>query len=207
MPRRVFSVMTITVATFFALMLIVIVFSSLTDGDIEDAGSILQFDKALLVKLVIQWFNILLLTFVLIRVLYNPVMKFMAERTERIKNDIESARLGSREAQERKADYDKLIADIEKEKEEILNKAHRDAVEEHDRLVFDAQEQAKHLLAMADDEIRIHRENESDEIRRQIIEISSMIAARFIEASIDGETHDRYIAEALEDWSDRKWQA
>jgi len=199
--------MTITVATFFALMLIVIVFSSLTDGDIEDAGSILQFDKALLVKLVIQWFNILLLTFVLIRVLYNPVMKFMAERTERIKNDIESARLGSREAQERKADYDKLIADIEKEKEEILNKAHRDAVEEHDRLVFDAQEQAKHLLAMADDEIRIHRENESDEIRRQIIEISSMIAARFIEASIDGETHDRYIAEALEDWSDRKWQA
>jgi len=199
--------MTITVATFFVLMVIVIVFSSLTDGDIADAGSILQFDKALLVKLVIQWFNILLLTFVLIRVLYNPVMKFMAERTERIKNDIESARLGSQEAQERKAEYEKLIAGIEKEKEEILNKAHRDAVEEHDRLVFDAQEQAKHLLAMADEEIKIQRENASDEIRRQIIEISSMMAARFVEVSLDSETHDRYISEALEDWSDRKWQA
>jgi len=199
--------MTITIATFFVLMVIVIIFSSLTDGDIVDVGSILQFDKALLVKLVIQWFNILLLTFVLIRVLYNPVKKFMTDRADRIKNDIDSARRNNQEAQEHKADYEKRIANIEKEREEILSKAHRVAVEEHDRIVFEAQEQAKHLLTMADEEIKIQRENAADEVRRQIIEVSTLMAARFVEVSIDSRTHDKYIDEALADWSELKWQA
>jgi len=199
--------MTITVATFFVLMLIVIIFSSLTDGDIVDVGSILQFDKALLVKIVIQWFNILVLTYVLIRVLYNPVNKFMADRAERIKNEIDSARRNNQDAQARKAEYEMHIANIEKEKEEILSKAHRTAVEEHDQIVFEAQEQAKHLLMMADEEIKIQRENAADEVRRQIIEVSTMMAARFVEVSIDSRTHDKFIDEALADWSELKWQA
>jgi F-type H+-transporting ATPase subunit b len=59
----------------------------------------------------------------------------------------------------------------------------------------------------AEEEIRIERENAADEIRRQIVEISTLMASRFVQVSIDHDTQDKYIDEALADWSERTWQA
>ena len=61
-------------------------------------GRILGFDKTLLISLGIQWINIALLTAVLIFILYKPVKKFMADRSERIRGDIASARQNSEDA-------------------------------------------------------------------------------------------------------------
>jgi F-type H+-transporting ATPase subunit b len=176
------------------------------DGGAEE-GTILHLDLALICQLAIQWFNVLLITFLLMLILYNPVRKFMTDRAERIKNDIESAKKNNLEALEHKAEYERLIADIAKEREEIIFKAHREAVDEADRILFEAQEAARDLIQKAKDEIRLEHENSADEIRRQIIEVSTLMAARFIEFSMDSATHNRFIDEALEDWSEHKWQA
>ena len=170
-------------------------------------GTILGFDRALLVRLGVQWLNVAILTAVMIYILYNPVKKFMAERTARIKGDIDSARQNNEDSRELRAKYEGLLTNIGKEREEILDKARREANNEHDRIVFAAQEEAKHIKSRAEDEIRIERENAADEIRTQIVEISTLMASRFIEMSIDHNTQDKYINEALADWSGRKWQA
>ncbi|MCL2815976.1 MAG: F0F1 ATP synthase subunit B [Oscillospiraceae bacterium] len=201
MPHKIFSVMTVTVATFLLLTIIVVVFASVTDDTIVELGTILHFDAALLAKLAIQWFNILLLTFVLIRILYNPVRQFMINRAERIQGDIESAKKNNQEAQELKAKYENILANVDKETEEYKARRHREAVEEHDRIIFEAQEQAQHLKLKAEEEIKIQRENAADDIRKQIIEISTLMAARFVEQSMDRKTHDKFIDDALKDWS------
>lgn len=207
MPRKIFLVMLVTVLTFFALTLTVVIFDSLTDTENLKPGGILSFDLGMIVNLVIQWFNILLLTFALVKILYNPVRKFMTDRAERINSDIESAKKSSREALEEKAAYARMIADIAKEREEIITKAHREAVEEADRVLFEAQEAARDLIQKATDEMKLERENAADEIRRQIIEVSTLMAARFIDQSMDSQAHSKLIDEALEDWSERTWQA
>ena len=190
MHYKIFSVMT---------------FLSLADE--TPPGTILAFDTSLLVRLCIQWLNVGLLTAVLVFVLYKPVKKFMAARTERIKNDIDSARQNNEDSLKLKAEYEKKLEEISKEREEILDKAHRDAVREHDKMIFEAQEAAKHLLTRAEEDIKIERENASGEVRRQIIEISMLMASRFVQVSIDHDTQDKYIDEALADWSERTWQA
>lgn len=211
MPQKLFSVIAVTVAVFFVIAIITVILPSsvvLVDGEeveVVAKGSILQFDKSLIVKLAIQWFNILLLTFILIRVLYSPVKKFMADRAERIMGDIDSARKSNQEAQGIKAKYEEKLANIEKEREEILVKAHREAVEEHDRILLEVREQAKHLLQSADEKIKMERENSADEVRRQIIEIASLMASRFVEVSIDNQTRAKYVEEALADWSEHSW--
>ena len=205
MPQKVFSVMLILILTFFVIAVIVVLLPS-SVGDV-DAGGILQFDKALLVKLAIQWFNIMLLTFFLIKILYNPVRKFMSTRAERIKGDIDSARLSNQEAQEAKAKYEEKLANIEKEREEILKKAHRDAMAEHEQIVLDAHKAGRDLVQSAEEKIKIERENAADEVRRQIIEIASLMASRFVEMSIDSKVQAKYVDEALADWSEHKWQA
>lgn len=176
------------------------------ETDSMPAGTLVQFDKDLLIKIAIQAFNILLLTAVLILILYKPVRKFMHDRAVRIKNDIDSARRNNEEAEELKMKYQELIDNIEKEREEILNQAHRVAVEKSDQILFAAHEEAKYLLIKAENEIKVERENAADDIKMQIIELSTFIASRFVEVSIDKQTQDKYIEEALADWSEYTWQ-
>ena len=166
-------------------------------------GGILNFDMQTLVSGGIQWLNIILLAFVLYKILYEPVKKFMGDRAERVVSDIESARLSKEQAAEIKASYQEMIDNIEQEKEKILSDAHRAAVKKSDRILFDAQEEAKYMIAKAHDEIKMERDNASDEIKMQIIEVSSLIASRFVEVSVDRQTQDKYIDEALADWSEQ----
>jgi len=181
-------------------------FLSQADGA-EPTGSILAFDLALIFRIGIQWINIGILAFILVKLLYNPVKNMLADRAERIKSDIESARKNNEESQELKASYKKLIDNIEKERDEILAEARRVAIREHDRMIFEAQEETNSLRKKAADEIEVERKNAADDIKRQIIEISTVMAARFVAVSIDKDTQDKYIAEALADWSERTWQA
>ena len=199
--------MAVATVTFLVLAIVAAIFSSLADGTITDEGSILHFDAAFIAQLAIQWFNTLLLTFVLMRVLYNPVRQFMLNRTERIQSDIESAKKSNQDALDSKAKYEAILKDADRAAEEYRKKKYEQAVEEHDRIIFEAQEQAKHLQIKAEQEIRIQRENAADEVRRQIIEIATMMAARFVEQSVsaDRSIHDKYIDEALKkkDWSEQ----
>ena len=151
----------------------------------------------------IQIFNILVLFALLGYFLRGMVKKFMAERTERIRNDIDSARLNKEQSAEVKADYQKMIDNIGKEREEILGEAYRTSVKRSEQILYDAQEEAKYLIIKAKDEIKIDRENAADEIKMKIIEISTYIASRFIETSVNQQTQDQYIDEALADWSEQ----
>ena len=166
------------------------------------SSTILEFNKAFLIKSAIHWVNIILLTVVLVYLLYKPVKNFMTGRAARISRDIESARKNNEKVREEKAAYERLIANIEVEREEILNQAHRIAVERSDQILRAAREEAKHLMAKAEAEIRIERENTADEIKRQIIELSVLMASRFVEVSINRTTQDAYLEDMLENWRD-----
>ena len=139
----------------------------------------------------------------LVYLLRKPVKSFMANRVDRIRDDIDSARINKEQAIENKAEYERMIENIEEEREKILSEAHRAAAKRSGQILLDAQEEAKYLLIKAKDEIKIERENAADEIKMQIIEISALVASRFVEASVGQQTQEKYIDEALADWSEQ----
>ena len=175
----------------------------LSAGESLPPGGILNFDTQTLVAGGIQWLNIIVLAVIMYFVLYKPVKKFLGDRAERVSDDIDSARLNKEQALGIKADYQKMMDNIDKERDEILSEAYRTAVKRSDQILFDAQEEAKYLIIKAKDEIKIERENAADEIKMQIIEISNLIASRFVEVSVDQQTQDKYIDQALADWSEQ----
>ena len=170
-----------------------------------DAGSILHFDKSLLIQMAIQWFNILLLTAVLVRILYKPVKRYMAARSQRIRDELDYARTQREEAEALKTKYQDMLVDIEKEREELLHQAHRKAMERSDQLLLEARHEAEAILHKGLAELETERKNVSDEMKRQMIELSFLMAGRFVEVSIDRETQDRFIEEALSDWEENPW--
>lgn len=163
-------------------------------------GSILSFDKTFIVQLLIIWVNLIVLTVVLRFILYKPVMQYMTERTMRIKGEIDAARGEREEAMALKEQYEALIADIEIEREEILREAHKKAVTKSDQMLFDARHEAEITYHRALADLEAERKNIHDEMKRQMIDISTAIAAQFIEVSIDQVTQDRLIEQAMREW-------
>ena len=173
--------------------------SFLLNADVPP-GTLLDFSAGFLVKIGIQWINIAIIIVILVKVLYNPIKKFLNDRAERIKNELDNADQVNEKARELKANYESLIANIEVEREGLLTKAHHSAVEKRDRMIFAAQNEARHLIVKAREEIASERDNSAEEIKQQIIELSTFLAGRFIEVSIDQDARDRYVEEALADW-------
>jgi len=173
----------------------------------ESTGSILAFDLALIFRIGIQWINIGILAFVLVKFLYNPVKNFMAARADRIRDEIDSANQSAEDARILKARYEELIANIHIKEDEIAKERKRASDKDHEILITEAQKEANEYRRKAYEEIEIERKNAAEDIRKQIIEISTLMAARFVAMSMDKETQDKYIAEALADWSERTWQA
>ena len=163
-------------------------------------GKILNLDKGLINVIYIQLFNVAVLIALLTFLLYKPVRKFLSERRQKIADDIERAQAIRDEAAQLQAKYKKMIDDIEAEREEILRLTHRKAVEKSDQLIFEARREAEAIFHRAKADMETERENLSNEMKRQIIEIAHLMAGRFVQLSIDRETQDRLIEQAFAEW-------
>jgi len=167
-------------------------------------GSILHFDKALLIEVGIYMFNVLLLVGLLSVLLYKPVKKYLDQRQGRIRDDLASARETREEAMELKAQYEQILAGVAGERDEILSQAHKKAVERSDELLFEARREADALHARAAAELELERKNALGDMKEQMIEISAMMAGRFVRVSMDRETQDRFIDEAFAEWMEEQ---
>ena len=166
------------------------------------AGSILHFDKELLISIGIYAFNIILLTVLLVFILYKPVKKFMADRAARIEGTLANARRKQEDVEALIKQYEQKIDDVDKEREEILRRAHKTAAERVDHMLMEARREAEAIQSRAMAEMETERAHSMNEMRAQIIEIATLMAGRFVEVSIDPDTQNRYIDEAFADWEE-----
>jgi len=163
-------------------------------------GTILHFDRELLIEIGIYMFNVLLLVGVLSWLLYKPVKKFLSERQGRIRDDLAAAQKTTEEAMALKAKYEEILAGVGAERDEVLAIAHKQAVERSDELLFEARRETEAMYDRAIEDLELERKNAFNEMKEQMIEISALMAGRFVRISIDKQTQDKLIEEAFADW-------
>lgn len=168
-------------------------------------GSIISFDIELLKNLAMIWVNVIILIAVLAFILYKPVRKFMDDRGQAIKNKLDHAKTTLDEADELKEQYEGKLRDIDKEREEILAQAYKKAMERSEHILKEAREEAENIYAHTMAELEEEKVSVQDELRRELIELSVLVAGKFIEKSLDEETHDKFIEDALQDWEEGLW--
>jgi F-type H+-transporting ATPase subunit b len=163
-------------------------------------GGIINFDSALLIHIGIQWFNVILLTAVLARILYKPVKKFMDDRAEGIRDHMASAHRANDEAREMKAEYEKKLTDIGREREEILSRAGRQAALKSEEAARETREKADAIIRQAEETAALELEKGRERLRLEAVELASMIAGKFVRASMDEELQKRLADQAFEDY-------
>jgi len=160
-------------------------------------GRIIDFDLATVISTLVNLVPLLLLGFILTKVMYAPVRKFLQDRAERIRNQLDEAKESRVQAGEMRAKYDRQLKDIDLERAAILDEARKQVAQQRDQILSTATSEAKELKARASMEVEMERERIRDEIHSAIIDISSDMAEKLLTASIDKKAHERLFDEGL----------
>ncbi len=139
--------------------------------------------------------------------LYEPVKKFMHERQERIKKQINDAENIEKEAIQLKSEYEEKLSKINVERTEILEDARKRATKMEAEIIAEAKEEAMKIKKRAMLDIEREEERARDDMRTQIIELSTSMASRYVEVNIDDETQNKLLDEVISDLGEVKWQA
>lgn len=137
--------------------------------------------------------------FVLKKFAWKPILNALNEREESIATALNSAEEAKKEVAGLKADNEKIIAEARKEKDAIL----KEAREIKDKIVAEAKEKASQEAQKTIDQARQQIEAEKtaaiNDIKKQVAELSVMIAEKVIKKQLAAKGEQEKMVEGLID--------
>ena len=137
--------------------------------------------------------------------LFNPVRKMLQDRQDKIKGELEQAAADHKSAQESRKLYEEKLAADDKEAEAILTDARKRGMENEARIVAEAKEEAAKIVDRARVEAELEKKKMADEVKREMIAVASVMAAKIVAANIDANAQHELIEETLKEIGDSTW--
>ena len=167
---------------------------------------ILTLDNQLLYSVIIQLISTGILCAILSKLLYKPVTQFLQKRRERIENNLNEANEKLATADSLKAEYELKLSEIEKEKATILEEARARGKQNEAQIIEEAKKEAEAIKNRAMLDIQREQDKAKEEVRLQIIEVSSLVASKFISQNINEAEQNKLVDQVIADLGEVKWQ-
>ena len=149
--------------------------------------------------------NVIIFAFIFTKILYRPLTNLMKKRTDKIKGQLQTAEENMANANEMKAEYEKKLAAIEAERTKILDAAYKQAEDSSHRKLEEVKQEAKLIVERAEKDAVSEIERMKNEVKQHIVEVSSLMAGKFVAASMDGETQNKLFDSALNELERTTW--
>lgn len=175
----------------------------LTEG--ESMSRLFDLDWQLLADSSLMIIAIFFLFLILSYFLFNPARKMLNGRKEKIQNELDTAKTAMDNAQSLKQEYEAKLKEIDKEAESILSEARRKALANENAIVAEAKEEAARILDRARVEAELEKQKMSDDVKREIIVVASLMAGKIVSASVDTAMQNQLIDETLKEMGDKTW--
>jgi len=154
--------------------------------------------------LIAQILNFLVLLAILAKFAYKPLFKAMADRRNRIINDLDSAEQTRLDAEALKEQYAEQLAGARQEATEIVNKANQIAQNLHDELVEQARVEQEALMANAKERIEQEKQQALLDIRAEVIKLSTLIAGKIVNQKLNSDKDQKLVADIADDVLDKR---
>lgn len=168
-------------------------------------GYVIIFSQQTLVQVGLHIITILALFFILGKVLFNPVRNILQKRRDEIADGYKTLEEDTNAVAELKTEYEGKLKNINQEADQILAHARKRAIEREDEIVKEAKDEADRLMKRAHLEIEREKEQMKDEIRREIIEVATVMASKFVAAQMTDDLKDQLVEETLTGMGDGTW--
>ena len=175
----------------------------LTEG--ESMSRLFDLDWQLLADSCLMIIAIFFLFLILSYFLFNPARKMLEGRKEKIRNELETAKTAMQNAQSLKKEYEAKLKDVDKEAEVILSEARRKALANENAIVAEAREEAARILDRARVEAELEKQKMSDDVKREIVVVASLMAGKIVSASVDSAMQNQLIDETLKEMGEKTW--
>lgn len=139
--------------------------------------------------------------------LFNPVRDMMKKRTDKIKGELDDAARNQADAAALREEYESKLKDIDKEAEKILSDARKRALENENKIVADAKEEAAAIIERARTEAELEKQKAADDMKREMVVLASMMAGKVVKASIDTTVQESLINDTLKEIGESTWQS
>ncbi|MBQ8509555.1 MAG: F0F1 ATP synthase subunit B [Clostridia bacterium] len=144
-------------------------------------------------QILISLCNLLIIFLILKKFLYAPVKKMLAARQAEIDSDYAAADEARRAAESDRAAYAEKLSAAQAEADEMRKRAVADAEHRSDKILAEAKEKADSMVRAAENEIALERQKATDDIKKEIAEVSTQIAGKLLEREIDENDHRELI--------------
>ncbi len=137
--------------------------------------------------------------------LFNPARKMLSERQAKIRGELDDAKTNMEEAERLRQEYEAKLHDIDKEAEVILSDARKRALENENQIIAQAKEEAARIMDRARVEAELEKQKVSDEVKREIISVASLVAGKVVAVSIDTTVQEQLVEETLKEMGENTW--
>ena len=135
---------------------------------------------------------------------WGPVLALLQQREEFIHRALADAKRDRDDAEARLKEYSAKLQSARTEAATILEETRRDAERLREEVRQRARTEADNLLANAERQIQLQTSRALEQIRREAVDLSVMIASKIIQRNLSKEDNERLIDDALKQVENRR---
>jgi F-type H+-transporting ATPase subunit b len=142
--------------------------------------------------------NFLILSFLLAKFAWKPIVSALDEREKNINDEIESAKAANGEALKIKAEIETRLDTLSKESAAKMKEAADAGEQERQRILADAASRAAALLEAARAQIKADTGKAVEELKKEAVNITMLAVKKIIGKEADQKTSAKMVEEFLE---------
>ncbi|MDR2953307.1 MAG: F0F1 ATP synthase subunit B [Treponema sp.] len=156
------------------------------------------------VTFIITIVNIAILFFILRKLLFKPVTKFMAERAKRLQDSMDPAERERERAEALLSEYKRKLDSAGDEADEILRNAREEAAREARRIIQDGKAEAAGVIAAARGQLEAERQAALTKFKSETAALVMAAASKVITRDLTGDDDRRYVNMLLDELAAQK---
>ena len=156
------------------------------------------------VTFIITIVNITILYFILRKILFKPVTKFMADRTQRVQDSLEQASQDKVTAQQLLVEYQGKLKNADADAEEIRKAAQKQAKTEAAQILAEGRAAADALIAAGRKQLDGERQAMHTCFKLEAAALVMAASARLVQREITGDDNRRFAAMLLDELAAQK---
>jgi len=141
---------------------------------------------------------------ILWRIAFKPLSGIFKQRADKIGGDLAAAEKARTDVERLKSDYETQMAHLAEETQKTMNRAVKDAQAVRDEIVTAAKAQGREMLDQAVLQIEVEKEKAVKELRRQVLDISMLVAEKALGEAVNGELQRRLVDRVFDQMEAKK---
>ncbi len=146
--------------------------------------------------------NLVLLFLMVKKFLYKPVKKMLEQRQNSIQSDYDEAAEAKEKALAAEKEYAEKLRGAKEEADGVIKAAVNIANEREKEIIAEAKQKADGIVRQAENDALLERKKAEEGIRREIVEVSSLLTEKMLEREVSADDHKHFIDSFIESIGD-----